>query len=277
MANGIYTPRQLETRQQMPHVISESDKQSRRLLIALSILVVVLIAVIAKNRDFWFGSDDSSDTDIAISEPANQTGKPATQSATSTAVSKAQVTPASRANKPSYKVAETRTAATTAENSTAPVVPSNRVVLPPLDVEVVAGDKHSTIHPGSSAMIADIPSDSNRGTLSAAASVATNAAENERVAAAPELRQAIDATYPVLSQHSRVQGSVVMEAVIGTDGSVEGLRIISGPSILTTAAQQAVYQWRFKPYLQNGKAVETKCRVTVNFSIRISDNPPNAS
>jgi protein TonB len=75
----------------------------------------------------------------------------------------------------------------------------------------------------------------------------------------------------------RVQGSVVLQAVVGTDGNIENLRVLSGPSILTAAAQQAVRQWRFKPYLQNGQPVETKARITVNFSIRIADDPANAS
>jgi outer membrane biosynthesis protein TonB len=43
------------------------------------------------------------------------------------------------------------------------------------------------------------------------------------------------------------------------------------------AAQQAVRQWRFKPYLQNGQPVETKARITVNFSIKVSDNPAKTS
>lgn len=75
----------------------------------------------------------------------------------------------------------------------------------------------------------------------------------------------------------RVQGSVVLQAVVGTDGNIEDLRVISGPAILATAAQQAVRQWRFKPYLQNGQPVETKARITVNFSIGISDNPPKTA
>jgi protein TonB len=69
-----------------------------------------------------------------------------------------------------------------------------------------------------------------------------------------------------------VQGSVVLQAVVGTDGSIENLRVLSGPAVLATAAQQAVRQWRFKPYLQNGQPVETKARIIVNFTIRISDD-----
>ena len=55
--------------------------------------------------------------------------------------------------------------------------------------------------------------------------------------------------------------------------TIENLSVLSGPAILATAAQQAVRQWRFKPYLQNGQPVETKTRITVNFSIRVADNP----
>jgi protein TonB len=65
---------------------------------------------------------------------------------------------------------------------------------------------------------------------------------------------------------------VVLQAVVGTDGIIEDLRVLSGPSILTAAAQQAVRQWRFKPFLQNGQPVETKARIVVNFSIRVADN-----
>jgi len=68
-----------------------------------------------------------------------------------------------------------------------------------------------------------------------------------------------------------VQGSVLMQALIGVDGLVQDLRVISGPAILVPAARQAVRNWRFKPFLQNGKPVETQARVTVNFAINVSN------
>jgi hypothetical protein len=52
---------------------------------------------------------------------------------------------------------------------------------------------------------------------------------------------------------------------------------VSGPAILASAAQQAVREWRFKPVLQNGQAVETKARITVNFSIKIADGTANTT
>jgi protein TonB len=102
----------------------------------------------------------------------------------------------------------------------------------------------------------------------------TNAVEHERLSSAgvPELRQTVETTYPLLGQHTRVQGSVVLQAVVGADGAIENLRVLSGPAVLATAAEQAVRQWRFKPYMQNGQPVETKARITVNFTIRISDD-----
>jgi periplasmic protein TonB len=69
-----------------------------------------------------------------------------------------------------------------------------------------------------------------------------------------------------------VQGSVVLQAVISAEGVVQDLRVLSGPAILSSAAQQAVREWRFKPVVQNGQAVETKAKITVNFSIKVADN-----
>ena len=69
-----------------------------------------------------------------------------------------------------------------------------------------------------------------------------------------------------------VQGSVVLQALIGTDGVVQNLRVLNGPPILVSAAQQAVREWRFKPILQNGQAVESKAMITVNFSIKVAND-----
>jgi TonB family protein len=266
---------------------SENTRQSRHLLIALALLLVVLAFVVMRNRDFWFGSNDVAESDTAASESITAS-KPASSTPSKPAMPVAKMTQATAshaASAASYHseknlipTATAKPASQPTADSEQPVVASNRVALPPLDVEVVAGDKHSRLHPGTNSTVAEITDANNTILTASAASVSSNAAERERLAvAAPELRQSIDAVYPVLSQHSRVQGSVVLEAVIATDGSIEGLRVLSGPAILSAAAQQAVREWRFKPYLQNGQPVETKCQVTVNFSIRVSDDSTKAS
>jgi TonB family protein len=80
------------------------------------------------------------------------------------------------------------------------------------------------------------------------------------------------ADYPLLAGQMSVQGSVLLQALIAADGVVEDLRVLSGPTILVSAAREAVRQWKFKPYLENGKPVETQARVTVNFTIKVSNN-----
>jgi len=58
----------------------------------------------------------------------------------------------------------------------------------------------------------------------------------------------------------------VLEAVIGKDGSIQNLRVITGHPLLIKAAQDAVSQWRYKPTMLNGEPVEVVTTVTVNFA-----------
>lgn len=257
-----------------------SHKQHRRLMIALSLLLVALAVVLVKNREFWFGSEEAVESDAAYPENVSKTDSPS-------AAAQTHQTPVTQvASKESRRTPRTSTmqavpASYQGAAEPSPVVTTNRAVLPPLDVEVVAGDTHRIIRSGSNIAKVEILGDSNRSSVvtMSGTSPVINAAEHEPLSpeGVPELRQSIDSTYPLLGQHMRVQGSVVLQAVVGTDGAIEDLRVLSGPSILTAAAQQAVRQWRFKPYFQNGQPVETKAKITVNFSIRISDNPASTS
>jgi protein TonB len=65
----------------------------------------------------------------------------------------------------------------------------------------------------------------------------------------------------------QVQGSVVLEALIGRNGLIEDLHVISGPPILANAAKEAVRQWQFKPHYNGSEPVETQAKITVNFTI----------
>jgi TonB family protein len=72
--------------------------------------------------------------------------------------------------------------------------------------------------------------------------------------------------YPEIAQAAHVQGAVVLHAVISKTGDVENLSVISGPPMLTSAAIEAVKQWRYKPYLLNGQPMEVETTVNVNFT-----------
>jgi TonB family protein len=252
--------------------------QLHRLQIALVLLLVALAVVLVKDREFWFGGDDAIESGAAVTENVpnlNSAAVPAKTSPTTAArAANAKNHPAPAT---SAEAAVPKAAHTSSGGSDSPLVATTRTVLPPMDVEVVAGDTHSIVHPGSSVAKVEIPGAGKSvvAVTTLAADLPTSAADRENLLnpSVAELHPTVDANYPLLGQHTKVQGSVVLQAVIGADGTIEDLRVLSGPAILSTAAQQAVRQWRFKPYFENGQPVETKARITVNFSIRISDNP----
>src|SRR6266568_732115 len=71
-------------------------------------------------------------------------------------------------------------------------------------------------------------------------------------------------SYPPLARQARIQGSVVLAALIGKDGSIQNLKVVSGHPMLTSSALEAVRQWKYKPYFLNGEPVEVDTQVTVN-------------
>ena len=76
--------------------------------------------------------------------------------------------------------------------------------------------------------------------------------------------------YPPEAGRARVEGTVVLMAVIGKDGSVKDVRVESGLPILAQAAMDAVRQWHYKPYMVDGEPVEVDSRITINFTLSAS-------
>jgi len=74
-------------------------------------------------------------------------------------------------------------------------------------------------------------------------------------------------TYPPEAGRARIEGMVVLLAVIGKDGTVQDVRVESGLPLLAQAAIDAVRQWRYRPYLLNGEPVEVDSRITINFTL----------
>jgi protein TonB len=75
-------------------------------------------------------------------------------------------------------------------------------------------------------------------------------------------------SYPPLARQARIQGIVVLEAVINKQGMIETLRVVSGHPLLNQAAIDAVKQWMYKPTLLNGEPVAVITTVTVSFSLQ---------
>jgi TonB family protein len=85
-------------------------------------------------------------------------------------------------------------------------------------------------------------------------------------AARAMLVHSVDPVYPPEAVAQKLQGPVVLQAMIGRDGNVEDLKIVRGYFVLGRAAIAAVKQWRFQPYILNGHPEETQTVLTVNFS-----------
>ncbi|MEO8371800.1 MAG: TonB family protein, partial [Candidatus Solibacter sp.] len=106
-------------------------------------------------------------------------------------------------------------------------------------------------------------------------SPAASAANGNATSTAPnksggQIQQAVlitrkDAEYPKIAKQTGAKGTVVLSATIGADGSIKKVKVISGHPMLTNAAAEAVKQWKYRPTLLNGQAVESETQVMVNF------------
>jgi TonB family protein len=233
-----------------------------RLYLALVLLLMALTVLLVKDRDFWFGGAETQAADETTPEWIPN---------------RVVQAPAAPVAQPKPHVVAVKTSTKPAVAAPAPAVAITRNVLPPLEIEVVAGNTHGTFHLGNKPVNVELPPASAATVAQGPATVATErvqmsldpAQDQDKVQARPK---AIEASYPLLGRQMKVQGSVLLQALIGTDGVIRDLRVLGGPAILASAAREAARQWQFKPYLQNGKPVETQATITVNFTIKVLDN-----
>jgi protein TonB len=75
----------------------------------------------------------------------------------------------------------------------------------------------------------------------------------------------VQPVYPPLARSARIQGQVVLLAIVSKAGIIENLRLVSGHPLLAGAAIEAVRQWRYRPYILNDEPIEVETQITVNF------------
>lgn len=75
----------------------------------------------------------------------------------------------------------------------------------------------------------------------------------------------IEPVYPKLAIAARIQGDVVLHAIIGRDGTIQNLSLVTGHPLLAQAAIDAVRRWRYQPFLLSGQPIEVETEVTVRF------------
>jgi TonB family protein len=260
--------------------LPEADPKQKSLMVAALVLLLAGLGVsLYHYRGFWFPDTEEADYDQPpVSTPVTQP----TQSAPAAGKLNSSAANSAASNSRHRAVPNGKAANATAEknivvDAAAPpmaTATTTRTVLPPLEVEVVAGDSHRTIRPGNNSLRVDLqpgtPAQAD-GPVSTetAASVTSNAAERVQISKGTNdvVSRPVKPDYPLLARQMKVQGSVILQALIGKTGTIQDLRVISGPPILAAAAQDAVRQWHFKPHYQGSEAVETQAKITVNFTI----------
>jgi protein TonB len=77
----------------------------------------------------------------------------------------------------------------------------------------------------------------------------------------------VEPTFPPLARDASIQGSVVLQIMIGEDGTIQHIKVVSGHPMLVPSAIEAVEKWRYEPFLEDEKPVAVDTRVTVEFSL----------
>jgi protein TonB len=74
--------------------------------------------------------------------------------------------------------------------------------------------------------------------------------------------------YPPAAKKAKIQGTVVLSVIIGDDGNVKNIQVLSGPNELQQSSIDAVRQWTYKPYLLNGDPIEVKTTINIIYSLQ---------
>lgn len=89
----------------------------------------------------------------------------------------------------------------------------------------------------------------------------------------PELVKYVQPSYPETARGRRLEGSVVLNAIVTKNGAVKDIRTVSGDPILAMAAQRAVRYWTYRPYRVNGKPIDVSAEIVIRFSPTQVGNP----
>jgi protein TonB len=81
------------------------------------------------------------------------------------------------------------------------------------------------------------------------------------------LMKKVPPAYPPIALQLRKQGAVELLASVNKDGTITGVKVLSGDSVLAKSAVEAVRQWKYRPYLLNGEPVEIETQITINFRL----------
>jgi len=206
--------------------------------------------------------------------PAPNPAKPSTQSApaTSALAPESPADPNQTQSKAADSATSSATGSATASAATAaPVRPAatlGTTVMPPASAATAPTALVATKREANKA--SDKLVNSKKDAAAATPSDAPLPGENSAIilsskGAEKRLAHSVPPKYPVEARSGAAQGTVVLKAVIDETGKVDGLRLVEGNATLATAAIKAVKQWRYRPYVRDGKAQAFQTVVIVDF------------
>jgi protein TonB len=154
--------------------------------------------------------------------------------------------------------------------STAATAPVQLAATPGTEVAPPASGATATAAPVLTKPEASKPGDAKKNAAAAASSNAQLPGESSAIilsskGAEKRLAHSVPPKYPVEARSAEAQGTVVLKEVVDENGKVEGVRLVEGNATLATAAIQAVKQWRYRPYVRDGKAQPFQTVVIVDF------------
>ena len=245
----------------------------RYLVIGAAALAVLLIALVI--RLSW----RSSGTNVAGTQPAAQV-----QGSAPAAIAKppADVTPSKnqlpktvrptdrgQTKNPLQNAAEIQPAERSANSSSAVPSSPKTTAKPesPAPSTPSTADSSNDAPPSIELVDSGAPNDLVR-MASGSATVPTLGAPVSQGVVQATLVQKVDPIYPQRARSEGVAGPVTLEATVAENGTVKGIKFVSGPQALASAAIDAVRQWRYKPAMLNGKPIESPKRITLVFRLQ---------
>ena len=224
---------------------------------SLVILLVALGVVIYRNREFWFPENARVGVTDALSTSAS--GSLASKKKRASRVQASHPALAAEIVR-EEKVAEQRE--------------------PSMTIEVVGVGGHKLLRPRTGAIEVNLDPNAASGAARASASAGSSATKEAAAVigtTGDDVRVSVDTAeivehaevpdYPLLARQMKIKGSVILDALIGRDGIIQSLDVVSGAPILADAAKAAVRQWHFKPHYLGDDTVETNTKIKVNFMI----------
>jgi TonB family protein len=257
-----------------------SDRGWRTFALAPEVLAIAALLLLVVAGSVWMvRRKHTASTPVVAVENQTPSSTTATPTAVAPVTSASATTPASSTSKndTQSKPQDQNTAAKpntdTAQTKDASTPPA-QVLSVPVEVPKTTATTKKEEPTGTDAAPPSLPGamSSNMGPLvkDMSANVPKLAGQKLRVSsgvAQGQLLRQVSPQYPNQARQERVEGTVVLQAVISKDGSVQKLAVVSGPSMLTRAAMDAVKQWRYRPFALNGEPVEADTQINVNFKL----------